>query len=64
MGFEPAHRGYADAWATRTPEDQRRILSIDEGRPPSPLDDSGWQSLTYTSGPPIADVAVDPAGYP
>ena len=36
VGFEPTHRGFADPWAIRTPEDQSRISRIDEGRLPSP----------------------------
>jgi len=29
-----------------------------------PLENSGWESLTYTSGPPIEELNVDPASYP
>ena len=29
-----------------------------------PLDDWKWQGPTYTSGPAIADLNVDPASYP
>jgi len=64
MGFEPMHGGLAEPRATRTPDARRPISSIDQDRRPPPLDNSGWQRPTYTPGPLIADVTVDPASYP
>ena len=64
MGFEPMIRVLQTLGLSEHPKTNRGSPALTKAGCYPPPDNSGWWSLTYTSGLPIMDINADPASYP
>jgi len=63
-GLEPASWGLADLWLPEHAKTKGESPALTKAGTNPPLDNSGWQSLTYKTGPPIVELSVETASYP